>query len=86
MTEAEAERRAILDLVHRDDYRPATIRGLLRLLGVDKTERNAFKRVLRELLAEEAVVKVGGIRYAAAGRAAGRGGRSEPTVSGVLQA
>jgi ribonuclease R len=85
MSESAETRRAILDLLHRDDYRPATIRGLLRLLDIDRTGRNAFKRVLRELVAEEAVVKVGGIRYAAPGGADGSGGRSGPTVSGTLQ-
>lgn len=88
MSEAAETRRAILDLLYRDDYRPATIRSLIRLLGVDRTGRNAFKRVLREMVAEEAVVKVGGIRYAAPGGDHGSdesGGRSGPVVNGLLQ-
>ena len=85
MSETAATRRAILDLLHRDDYHPATIRGLLRLLGIDRSGRNAFKRALRDLVDEEAVVRIGGIRYAAPGGPDGSGERSGAEVTGVLQ-
>src|SRR5262245_50288489 len=56
-------------------YRPATSRDLIRLLRLDRSRRHEFKRLLRDLLNDDQVVKVGHDRYALPGRAGREPGR-----------
>ena len=86
MFNPESVRTELLDLVGNPAYRPTTIRGLLHRLAIDKVERNSFKRVLRALVAEEAIVRIAGNRFAAPRDGAGETAvRRGPSVSGVLQ-
>jgi len=62
-------RQAVLDFMREASYRPATARDLVRLLRVDRARRREFKRLLRDLLNEDQIVKVGHDRYAVPGRA-----------------
>ena len=68
-------------------YRPATVRDLLRLLRIDKSRRNAFKRILRDMVSEEEIVRVDRVRYALDGGAAGAAGssRTRRALTGRLQ-
>ena len=61
-------RQAIVDLLRAPGYRPATARDLLRLLRLDRKRRHELKRVLRDLVNDDAVVRVRPNRYALAGR------------------
>src|SRR5258705_11584135 len=45
-------------------YRPATARDLERLLRLDRSRRHEFKRILKALLNDDLVVKIGSNRYA----------------------
>src|SRR2546425_4818651 len=58
-------RKAIVEFMGGRGYRPATAPELMRLLRIDRGRRHEFKRVLRDLLNDEVVVKVGRDRYAA---------------------
>src|SRR5438093_1439363 len=58
-------RQAIVEFMRGTGYRPATARDLMRLLRIDRGRRHEFKRVLRDLLNDDLVVKVGRDRYAA---------------------
>src|SRR5262245_34607324 len=62
---AREMRQAILGLMRETGYRPATFRDLVRSLNVPKERRNELKRVVRELVSDEEVVRVNGKRYAA---------------------
>src|SRR5688572_3736019 len=76
-------RQALLEFMGGPGYRPATALDLVRLLRIDRSGRHEFKRILRQLLNEDVVVKIGGNRYAlrewatsrAATRQAGAGPR-----------
>jgi ribonuclease R len=63
-------RETIVEFMREPGYRPATGRDLVRLLRVDRTRRHEFKRILRDLLNDEEVVKIGSNRYALRQRAA----------------
>jgi ribonuclease R len=61
-------RQAVLDLIRAPGYRPSTLPELLRQMRVEKSRRGGFKRLLRDMLNEEEVVRVDRSRYAAPGR------------------
>jgi ribonuclease R len=64
-------RRAVVDLMSASDYRPATARDLMRRLGVDRSRRREFRRILRDLLNDDRIVRVGHDRYGVPGHARG---------------
>ena len=72
---AQDMKQAVLEFMEARGYRPATARALIRLLGIPRERRNEFKRILRDLLNEDAIVKVDHDRYARPRRGpAGRAG------------
>jgi ribonuclease R len=76
--------RAIVEFMREAAYRPATSRDLMRLLRIDGARRHEFKRVLRELLNNDDIVKVGHDRYTLPGRPARSGAdRGTPGGRGV---
>src|SRR3989449_109853 len=81
-------RQAIVEFMRGTGYRPATARDLMRLLRIDRGRRHEFKRVLRDLLNDEVVVKVGRDRYAPpprTGRPAADRETRERSISGADQ-
>jgi ribonuclease R len=57
-------RQVLLEFMGGPGYRPATALDLVRLLRLDRNRRHEFKRILRDLLNEDLIVKLGGNRYA----------------------
>ncbi|HXU13106.1 MAG TPA: hypothetical protein VN898_14220, partial [Candidatus Binatia bacterium] len=57
-------RQVLLELMGGPGYRPATTLDLVRLLRLDRSRRHEFKRILKTLLNEDVIVKLGGNRYA----------------------
>ncbi|MGQ0732952.1 MAG: ribonuclease R [Acidobacteriota bacterium] len=75
-------REDLLRQLHEQVPYPATARELVRLLGVPAPERAAFRRHLRSLLAEGAIVRLRGNRYGLADRMDLVVGRLETHPSG----
>jgi len=90
-------KQVILEAMRRPDWKPASLVEIRERLHIGKAQKGAFRRALRDLLSEEAVVRVDRKRYAAAGHglqaraAPGRTnlapGRPDqaPLLNGVLQ-
>jgi len=84
MDETRRLKQVILEAMRRPDFGPAGVSEIRSRLRIGKTQKGAFKRAFRDLLGEEAVVRVDRKRYAAAGRggAPGDGGGRASTVKG----
>lgn len=74
---ATPTREGILEEMGRAGFTPSSLRELLRRLRVDKRHRMAFKRLVRDLLAEGRLARVGKTHYALAS--------GEDTVTGRVQ-
>ena len=85
MSEARALRQAILEFMRRPDYRPASADELQRLLRIERKGRHPFNRALRELVNDDAIVRVDRHRYAVAGwTPPARGGRAGGRVPAAV--
>jgi len=62
-----AARRAILDYLHRPEYRPMAQRQLIHRLQVPEELRPRLRRLVKELLEQGKIAKIGGHRLVAAG-------------------
>ncbi|HZM71258.1 MAG TPA: hypothetical protein VFB95_12945, partial [Candidatus Cryosericum sp.] len=78
MDETRRLRQTILEAMRREDWEPAAIPAIRTRLRIPKSQKGAFTRAFKELLAEEAVVRVDRKRYAAADRARTGQGKRGP--------
>ncbi len=75
--EAPVSRQQILEALSAPDFPPSSLREILRRLKIPKTQRMAFKRLIRDLVSEGRLVRVGSHHYALP--------REEETVEGRVQ-
>jgi ribonuclease R len=79
-------RRTIVEFMRAEGYRPAAARDLVRLLRIDRSRRHEFKRILRDLVNDEEVVRVGRDRYGVPARRGGKTpARGQRLLAGRLQ-
>ncbi len=57
------DKRRILQEIASKGAGPLTVRGLARLLSIPKEEREAFKRLIKDLVREGSLVRIRGNRY-----------------------
>ncbi len=74
---APPSRQELLDAMARPDFPPSSLREMLRRLKIHKKHRMAFKRLVRDLVSEEKIVRVGRTHYALP--------REDDTVEGRVQ-
>ena len=70
-------RQELLEAMGRTDFPPSSLREMLRRLKIHKKHRMAFKRLVRDLVSEEKIVRVGRTHYALP--------REDDTVEGRVQ-
>src|SRR5262252_2431862 len=58
------DKKNLLEAMAREGLPPASLREILRRLGVNKAHRNAFKRLVRDLVESGEIVRVGKNEYA----------------------
>ncbi len=79
--DASPDRQLLLDAMGEPGFVSSSLREMLRSLKVDKRYRMAFKRLVRDLVSEGKVVRVGKNQYALSGKS----GTREATVTGRVQ-
>ncbi len=75
--EAPPSREELLEAMGRIDMPPSSLREMLRRLKIHKKHRMAFKRLVRDLVSEGKLVRVGRTQYALS--------REDDTVEGRVQ-
>lgn len=66
--------RALLEAMRAPGFRPATLRTLMRTIGIGRDRRHSARRALKALLDDDRVVRVGGDRFAPQAAEPRRGG------------